>query len=342
MTEDILQVQNEAVRKVEESSSLEDLEAARLEYLGKKGRLTSWLHQLGALPAEEKRSVGALVNNAKARLESLIAKRRALLSDKKREELLQNTPPLDLSLPGMTLVPAGSVHPVSRVIEDAVGILTRVGFSVTQGPEVESDVFHFEALNIPADHPARDAQDTFYLSDSLLLRAHTSPVQVRFMQEKAPPLQMITYGRVYRADYDATHTPMFHQIEGLMVDKKISMGDLKGILAYLFRQLMGPSHLRFRPSYFPFTEPSAEVDLQCVLCRRRKEADCKLCHGSGWLEVGGCGMVHPNVFRAAHYPPDAYTGFAFGLGVERLAMIKYGIDDLRSLFENDLRVLEQF
>ena len=225
------------------------------------------------------------------------------------------------------------------MMNDIVQILKRIGFSVVTGPEVELEFYNFEALNTPEDHPARDMQDTFYINPPVLLRSHTSPVQIRTMKDKKPPIQIIAPGKVYRSDYDLTHTPMFHQIEGLMVDENLSLADLKGVLNYLIKNLFGTKTLRFRPSFFPFTEPSAEVDMQCIQCKGK---GCRLCKSTGWLEIGGCGMVHPNVFKSVNYDSEKYSGFAFGMGIERIAMLKYGIDDLRSFFENDIRMLEQF
>jgi phenylalanyl-tRNA synthetase alpha chain len=226
-------------------------------------------------------------------------------------------------------------------MNDVVQILKRIGFSVVTGPEVELEFYNFEALNTPEDHPARDMQDTFYINPPVLLRSHTSPVQIRTMKDKKPPIQVIAPGKVYRSDYDLTHTPMFHQIEGLMVDEHLSLADLKGVLNYLIKNLFGARSLRFRPSFFPFTEPSAEVDMQCIQCKGSGK-ECRLCKSTGWLEIGGCGMVHPHVFKSVGYDSEKYSGFAFGMGIERIAMLKYGIDDLRSFFENDIRMLEQF
>jgi phenylalanyl-tRNA synthetase alpha chain len=257
------------------------------------------------------------------------------------EKELDKAAPIDLTLPGQYAINLGSLHPITRVLDQTIQCLKRVGFSVASGPEVELDYYNFEALNFPPDHPARDTQDAFYVDGPIMLRSHTSPVQIRAMKAKAPPIQIIAPGKVYRSDYDITHTPMFHQIEGLMVDENISFADLKGLLHYLIKSLFGARPLRFRPSYFPFTEPSAEVDMQCIQCKGSGR-DCRLCKSTGWLEIGGCGMVHPNVFKAVNYDPDKYSGFAFGMGIERIAMLKYGIDDLRSLFENDHRMLEQF
>lgn len=299
------------------------------------------LHQLKELDPERRREVGAVLNQVKTDFEREIGVRQSELQRLQMERELTSAEPIDVTLPGQYAINLGSLHPVTKVIEQTVQCLKRVGFSVASGPEVELEFYNFEALNTPEDHPARDLQDTFYIKSPVLLRSHTSPVQIRTMKTKAPPLQIIAVGKVYRSDYDLTHTPMFHQIEGLMVDENISLADLKGVLHYLVKHLFGARPLRFRPSYFPFTEPSAEVDMQCILCKGSGK-ECRMCKSTGWLEIGGCGMVHPNVFKSVDYDPDRYSGFAFGMGIERIAMLKYGIDDLRSFFENDHRMLEQF
>lgn len=331
MIENIHRIRDEARTKISAAPDPQELDKLRVHYLGKKGILTDLLHGLKALDPEKRREFGALLNEVKTDFESEFDRRQSELRRLEVEKELARSAPIDLTLPGRYAAPVGSLHPVSRVMDQLVQCLKRVGFSIASGPEVETEWFNFEALNMPADHPARDMQDTFYLTNGNPLRTHTSPVQIRAMKAQQPPIQIMAFGRVYRSDYDATHTPMFHQLEGLMVDKHISFADLKGVLFYVVKSLFGARPLRFRPSYFPFTEPSAEVDMQ---------------FGSGkdtkWLEIGGCGMVHPNVLKAAGYDPEEVTGFAFGLGIERIAMLKYGMDDLRALFENDIRMLEQF
>ncbi|MCB0403696.1 MAG: phenylalanine--tRNA ligase subunit alpha [Bdellovibrionales bacterium] len=327
MIDDIQRIRDEARNKLSSVDDLTELDRLRVQYLGKKGVVTTALKQLKDLTPEQRKEIGAVVNEARDELESRFEMKRLDIKRSDLEKELSRTEPLDVTLPGQYAVPAGSQHPVHRVIDEMVGILRKVGFSIATGPEIETEYYNFEALNTPDSHPARDVQDTFYVQSPVLLRSHTSPVQVRTMKAIDPPVQIVSFGRVYRADYDHTHTPMFHQMEGLLVDEDVSLADLKGVMHYLIRELFGKRAIRFRPSFFPFTEPSAEVDMQW---------------NDGWLEIGGCGMVHPNVLEAAGYNPDRYMGFAFGMGIERIAMLKYGIDDLRSLFENDYRMLEQF
>jgi len=341
MIENIHRIREEGRSLISSAPSPQELDHLRVHYLGKKGLLTGLLHQLKDLDNNRRREVGALLNQLKTDLESHFDHRQVELRRLEIEKELASSSPIDFTLPGRHFAGVGSLHPVTKVLEEIVAILRRVGFSVATGPEIELDFYNFEALNTPPDHPARDLQDTFYIEGPVLLRSHTSPVQIRAMKSRRPPMQIIAPGRVYRSDYDLTHTPMFHQVEGLLVDESVSLSDLKGVLHHLVKNLFGARPLRFRPSYFPFTEPSAEVDMQCIQCRGSGK-DCRLCKNSGWLEIGGCGMVHPNVFKAVGYEPDRYTGFAFGMGIERIAMLKYGIDDLRSFFENDYRMLEQF
>jgi phenylalanyl-tRNA synthetase alpha chain len=283
--------------------------------------------------------VGREANEAKAGIESELEARQSVLEGLERRARLAADRP-DLTLPGRRVVPGG-LHPLTQVHDEIVDVFTGMGFAVAEGPEVELDYYNFEALNIPRDHPARDMQDTFYVSDEVLLRTHTSPMQIRTMERQPPPVRIIVPGRVYRRDaLDMTHSPVFHQVEGLAVDRNISMGDLRGTLELFARELFGPdSQIRFRPSFFPFTEPSAEVDVLCFAC---KGAGCRLCKGSGWLEILGSGMVHPQVLRTVGYDPEEVTGWAFGMGVERVAMLRYGIDDIRLFYETDLRFLEQF
>jgi phenylalanyl-tRNA synthetase alpha chain len=332
-----------AIARAQSSTLLDQL---RVRYLGRQGALTQLLRSLGSLPPAERPLVGAAANELKDELEALLERRlRELRESERRESRARQR--LDLTLPGRR-PPRGSLHPLTRVQDEIVSIFVGLGFSVAEGPEVETDYYNFEALNIPRDHPARDMQDTFYLEGprreeeepDTLLRTQTSPVQIRVMQAQRPPVRIICPGRVYRRDYDITHSPMFHQVEGLAVDRAISMGDLKGTLELFAREMFGPrSKIRFRPSFFPFTEPSAEVDVLCFKCGGE---GCRVCKQSGWLEILGCGMVHPKVLENVGYDPEEVTGWAFGMGVERVAMLKYGIDDIRLLFENDLRFLEQF
>lgn len=321
------------------AEDLKALEEIRIRLLGKRSKLTALLKQLGQLAPNERPVAGKAINEAKEALTQAIESRREHLYQVELAQALV-AEKLDVTLPGRGEQPGG-LHPVTRTLERIVSLLVQIGFEVVEGPEIEDDYHNFEALNIPPHHPARAMHDTFYFDDHTVLRTHTSPVQIRVMENRKPPLRIIAPGRVYRCDSDLTHTPMFHQIEGLMVDEEVSFADLKGLLEDLFRNYFEREDLpvRFRPSYFPFTEPSAEVDIQCVMCGGR---GCRVCKDSGWLEVLGCGMVHPNVFAKVGIDNEEYTGFAFGLGVERLAMLRYGINDLRLFFENDLRFLAQF
>ncbi len=325
----------DAIVAAEDNAALEQL---RVEYLGKKGHLTALLKGLGKLSAEERPAAGAEINEAKQALQALIGERKATLEQAAvAQQLAAET--IDVTLPGRGQR-TGRQHPVTRTIERMQDFFGAIGFDVVEGPEIEDDYHNFEALNIPAHHPARAMHDTFYVDETTVLRTHTSPVQVRVMESQSPPLRIICPGRVYRCDSDLTHTPMFHQVEGLLVDDHSSFADLKGLIEE-FLQVFFERDLavRFRPSYFPFTEPSAEVDIQCVQCGG---AGCRVCSQTGWLEVMGCGMVHPAVFAHCGIDTETYTGFAFGMGVERLAMLRYGVNDLRLFFENDLRFLEQF
>jgi len=311
---------------------------ARVRYLGKSGLLTAQLKQLGKLPKEERPLAGQEINKAKQALQEQINQRRETLDQAALNERLA-TERVDVTLPGRGLG-QGGLHPVTRTMERIEALFANSGFIIEQGPEIEDDYHNFEALNIPAHHPARAMHDTFYFDAHMLLRTHTSPVQIRTMEEVAPPVKVIAPGRVYRCDSDLTHTPMFHQVEGLLVDEDVSFADLKGVL-YDFLQNFFERELkvRFRPSYFPFTEPSAEVDIECVMCSGK---GCRVCSHTGWLEILGCGMVHPEVFRHVGIDSEKYTGYAFGMGVERLTMLRYGVNDLRLFFENDLRFLRQF
>jgi phenylalanyl-tRNA synthetase alpha chain len=336
----IEELEREAHAAIEASRSSSELEQLRVAYLGRNGKLTQILRSLGQIPAEQRKDVGFEANRAKARLEALFESNLAAVLETEREQQRQRDR-LDLTLPGRR-PPRGAVHPITRVHDEIVAIFGGLGFSVAEGPEIETDFYNFEALNIPKDHPARDMQDTFYLSEDTLLRTHTSPVQIRTMRAAGgrTPVKIIVPGRVFRRDVpDASHSPVFHQVEGLAVDRGITMGDLKGTLELFAREMFGPkSRTRFRPSFFPFTEPSAEVDVLCFMCGG---AGCRACK-DGWLEIGGSGMVHPRVLRNGGYDPEEVTGWAFGMGIDRIAMLKYGVDDLRLFFENDLRFLRQF
>ncbi|MBG0775291.1 MAG: phenylalanine--tRNA ligase subunit alpha [Desulfovibrionaceae bacterium] len=344
---------NELIKKLEglvpafsegldQAFSLEDLEALRIEFLGRKGRLAEIMAALPAISSEDRPLAGRTANEVKGRLTDLFDGRKAALEQAKDDSASAT---FDPTMPGRAPW-RGSLHPVTLVMEEICGIFKGLGYDIVTGPEVENDYYNFEALNIPADHPARDMQDTLYVTDSIVLRTHTSPLQVRTMLARKPPVAIVAPGKVYRRDSDLTHTPMFHQIEGLLVDTDVSMGDLRGTLTSFVRQVFGADvKVRFRPSFFPFTEPSAEVDISCVMCGGKGRVDgkpCRVCKETGWVEILGSGMVDPAVFKAVGYDPEKYTGFAFGLGVERVAMLKYGIGDLRMFFENDVRFLGQF
>ncbi|PLX63581.1 phenylalanine--tRNA ligase subunit alpha [Sedimenticola selenatireducens] len=329
---------DEATGLIAGAEKLAALDEVRVRYLGKSGLLTAQLKQLGKLPAEERPLAGQAINRAKQALQGLIEQRKSALEQQALAARLSSER-IDVTLPGRGMG-QGGLHPVTRTLERIEELFSRAGFAIEEGPEIEDDYHNFEALNIPAHHPARAMHDTFYFDAHLLLRTHTSPVQIRTMENAGPPLKIIAPGRVYRCDSDLTHTPMFHQVEGLLVDENVSFADLKGVL-YDFLQSFFERDLkiRFRPSYFPFTEPSAEADIECVMCGGD---GCRVCSHTGWLEVLGCGMVHPEVFRHVGIDSEKYTGYAFGMGVERLTMLRYGINDLRLFFENDLRFLRQF
>jgi phenylalanyl-tRNA synthetase alpha chain len=327
-----------ALADIAGAGSTSELEQIRVRVLGRSGTLTALLRSLSSLPAAERPAVGQEANRAKQEIEAAIATRLETLKAGERRRALEAERP-DLTLPGRSIAP-GAVHPLTRVQDEIVEIFEGLGFSVAEGPEVETDYYNFAALNFPDDHPARDMQDTFHLSPDTLLRTHTSPVQIRRMKAQRPPVRIICPGKVYRRDADITHSPMFHQVEALVVDADVSMADLKATLELFAREMFGPgSRLRFRPSFFPFTEPSAEADVLCFKCRG---SGCRVCKQSGWLEILGSGMVHPNVLRNVGYDPEEVTGWAFGMGIERVAMLKYEIDDIRLFFENDLRFLSQF
>ncbi len=324
-----------AIEAVEDDSQLELL---RVRYLGRKGVLTHLLKSIGSLPAQERPAAGEKINRAKRDVEARIASHREhLRQEQYRAELLAHA--VDVTLPGRRSE-AGGPHPLSRTLQRMQDIFSKAGFETALGPEIEDDYHNFEALNIPPEHPARAMQDTFYFDNGNVLRTHTSPVQIRYMEHNSPPVRIIAPGRVYRCDSDMTHTPMFHQVEGLVVDETTTFGDLKGILEYFVREFFEADlSLRFRPSYFPFTEPSAEVDISCVFCKAK---GCQVCKRTGWLEVLGCGMVHPELYRHVGLDSEKYTGYAFGMGVERFTMLRYGVSDIRLFFENDLNMLRQF
>ncbi|WP_101757147.1 phenylalanine--tRNA ligase subunit alpha [Oceanicoccus sp. KOV_DT_Chl] len=325
----------EAIANAEDAAALDQL---RVDYLGKKGSITGLLKGLGKLSAEERPAAGAEINKVKQALQEQISERKEILDGAAVAARLAGET-IDITLPGRGQG-VGGLHPVTRTIERISEFFETIGFDVVEGPEIEDDYHNFEALNIPAHHPARAMHDTFYIDETTVLRTHTSPVQVRVMENATPPLKIVCPGRVYRCDSDLTHTPMFHQVEGLLISENSSFADLKGVVEEFLRVFFEKDlAVRFRPSYFPFTEPSAEVDIQCVMCSGE---GCRVCSQTGWLEVMGCGMVHPKVFEYSNIDTEKYTGFAFGMGVERLAMLRYGVNDLRLFFENDLRFLEQF
>jgi phenylalanyl-tRNA synthetase alpha chain len=335
VNESIEAIYNEAIEKLEAAADAGTIQDISVKYLGRKGRITQFLRRISQLPAEKRAEAGKTANHLKIALDRNL--REALQNIENHSLLPENR--IDVSLPGRS-APFGYLHPITQVTNRICEIFAGMGFDIVEGPEVETDYYNFEALNIPRDHPARDMQDTFYVSENIVLRTHTSPVQIRTMEQQKPPVRVIAPGKVYRCDSDLTHTPMFHQVEGLLVDEGISFGDLKGTLTAFVHQMFDEkTSLRFRPSFFPFTEPSAEVDILCVMCRG---AGCRVCSHTGWIEVLGSGMVHPALYENVGYDTDRYTGFAFGMGVERIAMLKYGIDDIRKYFENDYRFLRQF
>jgi phenylalanyl-tRNA synthetase alpha chain len=331
----IEQILHQAMSELRAASQTAQIQALSVQYLGRKGLVTQYLRNISRLPADQRPMAGKRANEIKVILEEALQK--ALLEIETR--LAAEDVGIDVSLPGRTVF-QGTLHPITRITRQICEIFTAMGFNIAEGPEVELDHYNFESLNIPKNHPARDMQDTFYVSESIVLRTHTSPIQVRYMEKHAPPVKIIAPGKVYRCDSDITHTPMFHQVEGLVVGESISFGDLKGILTVFVHQMFDDqTSLRFRPSFFPFTEPSAEVDILCVMCRGK---GCRVCKQTGWLEVLGSGMVHPAVFENVGYDTSRYTGFAFGMGIERIAMLKFGIDDIRKYYENDIRFLKQF
>ncbi|HKL81977.1 MAG TPA: phenylalanine--tRNA ligase subunit alpha [Desulfobacter sp.] len=335
MQNNLQDIEKQALEQISAADSKEDLESVSVSFLGRKGLLTAFLRNIPSLPVDERPAAGKNGNLLKIKLEKAIKQARAGLE----AGAAGDAEGIDITLPGR-MVKKGALHPVTQVIDEICGIFLRLGFDIAEGPEVETDYYNFEALNIPPYHPARDMQDTFYVSEKIVLRTHTSGSQPRVMEKSEPPVRIISPGKVFRCDSDLTHTPMFHQVEGLMVDKNVSFGDLKGVLTTFAQQFFDKdTSLRFRPSFFPFTEPSAEVDIRCVMC---KGEGCRVCSNTGWIEILGAGMVHPAVFENVGYDTQKYTGFAFGLGMERVAMLKYGIDDIRKYFENDMRFLGQF
>jgi len=340
MREELQLLKEKAEQELGQCTALNDLNDFRIKYMGKKGELTQILRGMGKLSAEERPLIGQLANEIRDSIEVKLAERMAVIKSKELAETLQ-AESIDVTLPGIR-PDSGRQHPLSLVIEEIEEIFMGMGFTIEEGPEIELDYYNFEALNIPKDHPAREMQDSFYISPEVLLRTHTSPVQARTMEKMQGnlPVKIIVPGKVYRRDDDATHSPMFHQVEGLLIDKNVRFSDLKGVLLNFARQMFGADQkIRLRPSFFPFTEPSAEVDIACVMC---KGAGCRTCGQTGWLEILGSGMVHTRVLEMGGYYPEEVSGFAFGMGVERIAMLKYGIDDLRLLYENDVRFLRQF
>jgi len=338
MIDDLQQLEKNALAELKKAKNEDQAQAVRTKYLGRKGLLTGLLRNIAQVPDAEKPLFGKRCNEVKdilsAKIDEVLFQQ---FLRKKSDGLLKEK--IDVTIPGRS-VKFGRIHPVIQIRREICAIFASFGFSIVEGPEVELDYYNFEALNIPKDHPARDMQDTFYIEENIVLRTHTSPVQVRIMEKTQPPVRILSPGRVYRRDSDVSHTPMFHQIEGLLVDKGVSFADLKGILTAFLKKIFGmDTTLRFRPSFFPFTEPSAEVDIRCVICGG---SGCRVCGQSGWLEILGSGMVDPAVFRNVGYDSEEYTGFAFGLGLERIAMLKYGVSDIRLFFENDIRFLKQF
>jgi phenylalanyl-tRNA synthetase alpha chain len=345
MNDSLEALQGEVLDRIQRSGSEKELEQIRVETLGRSGSVTLLLRGMKDVPAEERPRRGEALNQLRRTIEERLSERLSAVQQEAKSRALVNER-IDVTLPGARSIP-GRLHPLTQVIDEIVDIFFGMGFEVARGPDIEDDYHNFEALNIPRDHPARDMQDTFFVAHGRLLRTHTSPVQIRTMESRKPPLQVIVPGAVYRHDDDATHSPMFHQVEGFMVDQGIAFSDLKGVLTHFLRQIFGGElGVRFRPSFFPFTEPSAEIDIQCVICggggSTKAGQTCRVCKATGWLEILGAGMIDPAVFKFVGYDPEQVSGFAFGMGVERIAMLKYGIDDIRLFFQNDLRFLNQF
>ena len=339
MEDKIKQIENEALAAINSAVDINVLEQARIKYLGKKSEFTQLLRSMGTLTPEERPKMGALINTTKVKLEKALREKKISLSSVAQNKKIE-AEKIDVTLPGKG-IKRGSKHPLSQTMDEVKQVFLRMGYEIAEGPEIEQDYYNFDGLNIPPDHPSRDAFSTLFITDKVLLRTHTSPVQVRVMEKRKPPLAIVAPGRVYRRDTpDASHSPVFQQLEGFLVDKNVTFGDLKGTLTEFTQQVFGKGRkVRFRPSFFPFTEPSAEVDVQCILCDGK---GCRLCKGSGWLEILGSGMIDPNVFKAVGYDPEKYSGFAFGMGIERIHMLKTGVDNIRLYYENDLRFLEQF
>ncbi|MGL4786892.1 phenylalanine--tRNA ligase subunit alpha [Cetobacterium somerae] len=330
-------LKDEASLIIQKAITLQEMDEIRVKYLGKKGEFTEISKSMRDLSPEERPAFGQMVNDVKTVITTLIEEKTTEIKNKVKKEQLESET-LDISLPGRE-VSTGGLHPITETMNFLKNIFVEMGFDVAEGPEVEFTSYNFDALNIPETHPSRDLQDTFYMSENVVLRTHTSPVQARYMEKHQPPFRMVCPGKVYRNDYDISHTPMFHQMEGLMVGPEVSFANLKAMLEQFVTRVFGETKVRFRPHFFPFTEPSAEMDVQCVIC---KGEGCRLCKHSGWLEIMGCGMVDPAVLEAVGYDPEEVSGFAFGMGIERITMLRYGIDDLRAFFENDVRFLKQF
>lgn len=338
MKEKLEEIKNQFLEELKHISDINSLTVLKSKYLGKKGEITNILKGMKDLSPQQRPLMGKLVNKIKNDIEKHLNSKENEISEKEKRKILEEEK-IDVTLPprGTSI---GTLHPITQVMNEIVEIFERMGFEVVEGPEIETDYYNFEALNIPKNHPARDMQDTFYISDDLVLRTHTSPVQIRVMEKQEPPIQIIAPGKVYRCDSDISHTPMFHQVEGLLVNETVTFADLKGVLTEFCTIMFGAdTKVRFRPSFFPFTEPSAEVDIGCVICGSK---GCRVCKDTGWLEILGCGMVDPEVFKSVNYDTTKYRGFAFGMGVERITMLKFGINDIRLFFENDLRFLNQF
>lgn len=330
-------LKDEASLNIQKAVTLQEIDEIRVKYLGKKGVFTEVSKSMRDLSPEERPAFGQMVNDVKTIITTLIEEKTAKIKDVVKKEQLESET-LDITLPGRE-ISTGGLHPITETMNFLKNIFVEMGFDVAEGPEVEFTSYNFDALNIPESHPSRDLQDTFYMSEDVVLRTHTSPVQARYMEKNQPPFRMVCPGKVYRNDYDISHTPMFHQMEGLMVGSEVSFANLKAMLEQFVTRVFGETKVRFRPHFFPFTEPSAEMDVQCVIC---KGEGCRLCKHSGWLEIMGCGMVDPAVLEAVGYDSEEVSGFAFGMGIERITMLRYGIDDLRAFFENDVRFLKQF
>ena len=334
MKKDLIALKTRALEDLKKINDISGLEEFRIKYLGKKGLLSTFMKNIGKLPPEQRPEIGKIANEIREKITTEYEELKKRLQQKEKRERF-----IDVTLPGRRHE-RGHIHPITTVINEVCEIFSKMGFRIVTGPEIELDYYNFEALNIPKDHPARDMQDTFYITENLLLRTHTSPIQVRVMEVQKPPVAIICPGKVYRRDSDVSHTPMFHQVEGLLVDKSVTFGDLKGVLTLFVHKMFGKdTKVRFRPSFFPFTEPSAEVDIQCVICKGK---GCRTCGFTGWLEILGSGMVDPEVYKFVGYDQEKYTGFAFGMGIERIAMLKYGIEDIQLFYKNEMRFLGQF